>query len=82
MTIKTTARVQLVVEVDLPDHWAESCPTSQVFTEASRDAHDGIQKLLLGASTGDLALNGVTMRLKARIVGAPKTLAVFTEEAP
>lgn len=77
------ARVQLLIEFDVPDNWGGDCALSQVRKQAIDSART---VLMRGVVIDGLALhstgrlpNGGQQLVQADIVGEPKITAVLVE---
>jgi hypothetical protein len=63
----TRARVQVIVDVDVSDHWGADCPVAQVHKQAKESAVRAIKS--------DIA----TLK-RLVVVGDPKVTIIFAEE--
>ncbi len=63
--VKTYARVQITLEVDLNSPWDDSVSVSRIHATAKKEAVENVERLI---------------GTKARIVGVPKVIAVMVEE--
>lgn len=66
MNVRSTARVVLTLEIDVPDVWGGDCTADQLFKQA-------VDSALGRVRNGNLA--------GARVIGEPKVTAVHTSRS-
>lgn len=71
------ARVQITIEVDVPDSWGEECKLDQVKKQATEKVE---QLLRQGFIVHQLTMHpGPRSNVEARIIGEPKVTAIMVE---
>jgi hypothetical protein len=75
--IRATSRVTVTVEIDTGGSWDSNCTVEQIHRQAAIAARAALMKGLVI----DLTTIGQDNKTTARLVGDPKVLAIFVEEA-
>lgn len=71
-TVIAKARVQVTIEVTLPDHWGWDAKVEQVHKQAAILAKESITRLIVGGIGAG----------SATIVGEPRVVMVLAEKDP
>ncbi len=76
---KTRARVQVTVEIDVPDAWGGDCTVAQVFVQAKDSAIGILRWHFIVDGFTNAGPTDMASRPKVSIVGEPIVLAIHTE---
>ena len=74
---KTTARVRVTLEIDVPDNWGPDCTMSQVYKQAGESALTILRRCFV--VDGQISAFAAVGAHRVRTVEKPVIIAVATE---
>lgn len=79
---KGRARVQVMIEFDLPDEWEEKCPISQIHNEGAERAIEILHQHKIAIGGVVMGSGVITHVLRASLIGRPLVTAILLNEVP